>query len=51
LYDSIVEIIDPEAGIVVVSQRLDAYVWGFAGNGHLATYREVGQRASSIFML
>jgi len=47
LYDSMIEIIAPETGVVLVSQRLDDYVWGFVGDQHLATFRETGQ---SVFI-
>jgi hypothetical protein len=39
-YDSIIEIIDPRKGEVLLSKRFRQLFWGFASPGYVYTYRE-----------
>lgn len=41
MFDSVVEIIDPENGVVLVWERLDDLVLTWVDANHMATYREV----------
>lgn len=40
VYDTVIEIIDPENGVVLVSQRIDDLVFAWVDADHIATYRE-----------
>ena len=40
VFDTMVEVIDPVSGSLVVSERVDPFLMGFLDDGHVAAYAE-----------